>query len=225
MQNISEKLLIEKNLVQQQRTQAVLEAEERERIRIARDLHDGIGQTLAAARMTLGNFMSQKRIESPEIHSSLDLLEDSIKEIREISHNMMPSSLTKFGLSSALKQFTNKVNAAGKLEIELQIVGFKERFDEKIELMLYRIIQEIISNIIRHAEAKRVNIELVRHDDELILIIEDDGRGFDTANTENHGIGLKNIATRVEYLNGNVNFDSSIGRGTSVVIEIPLNLN
>lgn len=225
MQNVSEKLLIEKNLIQQQRTQAVLEAEERERIRIARDLHDGVGQTLAAARMTLGNYVSQKKIESPEMQNSLDLLEDGIKEIREISHNMMPSSLTKFGLSSALKQFTNKINALGKLEIELQIVGFKERSDEKIELVLYRIIQEIISNIIKHAEAKKVNIELVKHDDELILIIEDNGRGFDTFSTENHGIGLKNIATRVEYLNGNVNFDSSIGKGTSVVIEIPLNLN
>lgn len=225
IQTMSEKLLIEKNLVQQQRTQAVLEAEERERIRIARDLHDGIGQTLAAARMTLGNYVSQKKIESLEMQNSLDLLEDSIKEIREISHNMMPSSLTKFGLTSALKQFTNKINALGKLEIELQIVGFKERSDERIELVLYRIIQEIISNIIKHAEAKKVSIELVRHDDELILIIEDNGRGFDTANTENHGIGLKNIATRVEYLNGNVNFDSSIGKGTSVVIEIPLNSN
>lgn len=225
MQGISEKLLIEKNLIQQQRTQAVLEAEERERIRIARDLHDGVGQTLAAARMTLGNYVSQKKIESSEMQNSLDLLEDSIKEIREISHNMMPSSLTKFGLTSALKQFTNKINALGKLEIELQIVGFKERSDEKIELVLYRIVQEIISNTIKHAEAKKVSIELVRHDEELILIIEDDGRGFDTAKTENHGIGLKNIATRVEYLNGNVNFDSSIGKGTSVVIEIPLNLN
>lgn len=225
MQSVSEKLLIEKNLIQQQRTQAVLEAEERERIRIARDLHDGVGQTLAAARMTLGNYVSQKKIESSEMQNSLDLLEDGIKEIREISHNMMPSSLTKFGLSSALKQFTNKINALGKLEIELQIVGFKERFDEKIELVLYRIIQEIISNIIKHAEAKKVNIELVKHDSELILIIEDNGRGFDTVSTENHGIGLKNIATRVEYLNGNVNFDSSIGKGTSVVIEIPLNLN
>jgi signal transduction histidine kinase len=225
MQGVSEKLLIEKNLIQQQRTQAVLEAEERERIRIARDLHDGVGQTLAAARMTLGNYVSQKKIESVEMQNSLNLLEDSIKEIREISHNMMPSSLTKFGLTSALKQFTNKINALGKIEIELQIVGFKERSDEKIELVLYRIVQEIISNIIKHAEAKKVSIELVRHDDELILIIEDDGRGFDTAKTENHGIGLKNIATRVEYLNGNVNFDSSIGKGTSVVIEIPLNLN
>ena len=223
MQNNNERLLIEKNLIQQQRTQAVLEAEERERIRIARDLHDGIGQTLAAARMTLGNFISQQRAYIHEMQSPLNLLEDSIKEIREISHNMMPSSLTKFGLTSALKQLTNKVNATGKIQIQLQIVGLKERFDDKIELMLYRIVQEVISNIIKHAGAKKVNIELVKHDTELILIIEDDGRGFDTENTENHGIGLKNIATRVEYLNGNVNFDSSIGRGTSVVIEIPLN--
>ena len=105
----------------------------------------------------------------------------------------------------------------------MQVVGIKERLDEKIEMMLYRIIQEIISNIIRHAEASKVNIELINHEKELILIIEDNGKGFDTKNKENHGIGLKNIATRVEYLNGYVNFDSTIGHGTSVVVEIPLN--
>lgn len=225
IQNNSERLLIEKNLIQQQRTQAVLEAEERERIRIARDLHDGIGQTLAAARMTLGNYIFQKKIDSVEIKNSLDLLEETIREVREISHNMMPSSLTKFGLSSALKQFTNKINTLGKIELELQIVGIKERFDEKIELTLFRIIQEVISNIMRHAEAKKVNIELIKHDDELILIIEDNGKGFDTENIENNGIGLKNIATRVEYLNGSVIFDSTIGRGTSVIVEIPLILS
>ena len=224
IQDKSERLLIEKNYIQQQRTQAVLEAEERERIRIARDLHDGIGQTLAAARMTLGNYISKKKIDAVEMQTSLDLLEDSIKEVREISHNMMPSSLTKFGLVSALKQFTNKINSLDKLQIDLQVVGIKERFDEKIEMMLYRIVQEIISNIIRHADAKKVNIELVKHDSELILIVEDDGVGFDI-NNENSGIGLKNIATRVEYLNGSVNFDSAIGYGTSVIVEIPLKLN
>ena len=225
IQNTSERLLIEKNLIQQQRTQAVLEAEERERIRIARDLHDGIGQTLAAARMTLGNYIFKKNIDSVEITNSLDLLEETIREVREISHNMMPSSLTKFGLTSALKQLANKINALGNIELELQIIGIKERFDEKTELTLYRIVQEVISNIIRHAEAKKVNIELIKHDDELILIIEDDGKGFDTENIKNNGIGLKNIATRVEYLNGSVIFDSTIGRGTSVIVEIPLILS
>ncbi len=223
IQEISKHLLVEKNLVLQHRTQAVLEAEERERIRIARDLHDGIGQTLAAARMTLSNYLSQKKIVVDEIQNSLDLLEDSIREVREISHNMMPGSLTKFGLSSALKQFVNKTNALCTFHIDLQIVAIKERLDEKVEMMLYRIVQEIISNIIRHAEATKVSIELVKHDNEVILMVEDNGKGFDSENLKNQGIGLKNIATRVEYLNGFVNFDSTIGHGTSVVIEIPLN--
>ncbi len=223
IQETSKQLLVEKNLVQQQRTQAVLEAEERERVRIARDLHDGIGQMLAAARMTLGNYLSQKKMDVPEIQNSLDLLEDSIREVREITHNMMPGSLTKFGLPSALKQFVNKINALDTLKVDLQVVGIKERLDEKIEMMLYRIVQEIISNIIRHAEATKVSIELIKHDNELILMIEDNGKGFDIQNIENQGIGLKNIATRVEYLNGYVNFDSTLGHGTSVVVEIPLN--
>lgn len=225
MQEMGKGLLIEKNLVQQQRTQAVLEAEERERVRIAQDLHDGIGQTLAAARMTLGNYVSQKKVDAEELKNSLHLLEDSIREVREISHNMMPGSLTKFGLSSALKQFVNKINALDTLKVDLQVVGLKERLDEKTEMMLYRIVQEIVSNTIRHADATKVSIELIKHDGELILIVEDNGKGFDTENKENQGIGLKNIATRVEYLNGYVNFDSMIGRGTSVVVEIPLSIS
>lgn len=222
MQDTAEKLFNEKTVAQQQRTEAILEAEERERVRIARDLHDGVGQMLAAARMALGNFLSKKVVESKHIHSSLDLLEESIREIREISHNMMPGALTKLGLSTALKQFVNKINSFGELEIDLQIIGLKERLNEKIETMLYRVIQEVLSNIIRHAEATKVSIELIKHDHELVLIIEDNGKGFDTQTVKNRGIGIKNVATRVEYLNGSVNFDSAIGRGTSVIVEIPL---
>lgn len=222
MQDTAERLFMEKTLAQQQRTEAILEAEDRERLRIARDLHDGIGQMLAAARMALGNFLAKKKVENKHIQNSLDLLEESIKEIREISHNMMPGALTKLGLSTALKQFVNKINALGVLQIELQIIGIKERLNEKIETMLYRVVQEILSNIIRHAEATKVSIELVKHESELVLVIEDNGKGFDTNASKNHGIGIKNVATRVEYLNGSVNFDSAIGRGTSVIVEIPL---
>lgn len=222
MQDTAERLYLEKTLAQQQRTEAILEAEDRERLRIARDLHDGIGQMLAAARMALGNFLAKKKYENEHIQNSLDLLEESIKEIREISHNMMPGALTKLGLSTALKQFVNKINALGVLQIELQIIGIKERLNEKIETMLYRVVQEILSNIIRHAEATKVSIELVKHENELVLVVEDNGKGFDNKAPENNGIGIKNIATRVEYLNGSVNFDSAIGRGTSVIVEIPL---
>jgi signal transduction histidine kinase len=222
----SEQLLLsERNRQQQIRTEAVLEAEERERARIARDLHDGIGQMIAAARMSLGKFTSLNNIKEPEVTQTLDLLEDSIKEIREVSHNMMPGSLMKFGLPTALKQFTNKINNSGALQINLQIIGIKERLDERIETMLYRILQEIVSNILRHAEATKVNIELVSHENELVLVVEDNGKGFDPNNIQSQGIGLKNILTRVEYLNGSVNFDSSIGKGTSVIVEIPINEN
>jgi signal transduction histidine kinase len=222
MQDTAERLFFERSLAQQQRTEAILEAEDRERVRIARDLHDGIGQMLAAARMALGNFLVKKKDENKHIQNSLDLLEDSIKEIREISHNMMPGALTKLGLSTALKQFVNKINALGVLQIELQIIGVKERLSEKIETMLYRVVQEILSNVIRHAEATKVSIELVKHENELVLIVVDNGKGFDSEEVKNHGIGIKNVATRVEYLNGSVNFDSAIGRGTSVIVEIPL---
>lgn len=223
IQDRNEGLLFEKNLQLQQRTEAVLEAEERERIRIARDLHDGVGQLLAAARMALGKYISTQQITSQEVKNATELLEDGIKEIREVSHNMMPGSLMKFGLTSALKQFVNKINSSGALKIDLQIVGLKERIDERIEMMLYRIIQEITSNILKHASATKVNIELIQHEAELILLIEDNGIGFDSNNPENQGIGLKNIATRVEYLNGSVIFDSAPNRGTSVVVEVPLN--
>lgn len=222
MQDTAERLFAEKSIAQQQRTEAILEAEERERVRIARDLHDGIGQMIAAARMALGNFLAKKNEENEHIQNSLDLLEESIREIREISHNMMPGALTKLGLSTALKQFVNKINALGGLQIELQIIGLKERLNEKIEMMLYRVVQEILSNIIRHAEATKVSIELVKHESELVLVVEDNGKGFDSEEVKNHGIGIKNVATRVEYLNGSVNFDSAIGRGTSVIVEIPL---
>ena len=223
-QDVAEQFFIEKARAQQHRTEAVLEAEDRERVRIARDLHDGIGQMLAAARMALGNFLAKKNIEDTDIQTSLDLLEDSIREIREISHNMMPGALTKLGLPTALKQFVNRINSLEILQINLQIVGVKERLNEKTEMMLYRIIQEILGNIMRHAEATKVNIELIKHDDELVLIVEDNGKGFDSEKIKNQGIGIKNIASRVEYLNGSVNFDSAMGRGTSVIVEIPLSL-
>ncbi|MFN3849268.1 MAG: sensor histidine kinase [Spirosomataceae bacterium] len=215
-------MLSEQSHQQQLRTEAVLEAEERERVRIARDLHDGVGQMIAAARMGLGRFSSKNKLSEPEINQTLDLLEDSIKEIREVSHNMMPGSLMKFGLPTALKQFVNKINNAGILKVDLQIIGLKERLDERIETMLYRVIQEVMNNIIRHSEATNVNIELIQHEDELVLLVEDNGKGFDTSVVENQGIGLKNITTRVKYLNGNVNFDSRIGKGTSVIVEVPL---
>ena len=192
-------------------------------MRIARDLHDGVGQLLAAARMSLGNTLG-KHNNRKDFQSTFEILEESIRELRAVSHNMMPNVLVKLGLVSALRQLTQNFNTNGKLDVDFQVIGVHERLDNRTETVLYRVVQEIFSNIIKHSEATKVNFQMIEHENELILIIEDNGKGYDTnLMSKSEGIGLKNIITRVEYLNGSVIFDSSPQKGTSVIIEIPLN--
>lgn len=207
------------------RTKEVIEAEERERMRIARDLHDGVGQMLSAAKMNLSNLEGKLQISDGEqkkmMNNSLALVDDSVRELRNVSHNMMPNALIRSGLKKALEEFITKLHHPG-MKIDLEVVGLEERLESTMESVLYRVIQEIVSNIIKHAEAKTVSIQLIRHDDELVLMIEDDGKGFDQNKLEEHsGIGIKNIQSRIAYLNGSVSFDSTLGRGTTVSVSVP----
>ena len=218
-----ENLITERNYLLEKRTETIMQAEEKERMRIARDLHDGVGQLLAAARMSLGNTLG-KHNNRKDFQSTFEILEESIRELRAVSHNMMPNVLVKLGLVSALRQLTQNFNTNGKLDVDFQVIGVHERLDNRTETVLYRVVQEIFSNIIKHSEATKVNFQMIEHENELILIIEDNGKGYDTnLMSKSEGIGLKNIITRVEYLNGSVIFDSSPQKGTSVIIEIPLN--
>ncbi|MBL0103044.1 MAG: sensor histidine kinase [Bacteroidetes bacterium] len=208
------------------RSREVIEAEERERMRIAKDLHDGIGQMLSAAKMNLSNLENKLNVKGGEekqlIENSLSLVDESVREVRSVSHAMMPNALIKSGLSKALHEFINKLNNPG-LKFHLEVIGLDERLESTIETVLYRVIQEIVSNIIRHSKASEVNIQLLRHEEEIVLMVEDNGIGFDTSHVKDFsGIGLKNIQSRVAYLNGTVNFDSTVGKGTTVNIEIPL---
>lgn len=208
------------------RSKAVIEAEEQERLRIAKDLHDGIGQTLSAAKMNMSNLESGINSFNEEQHmmmqNAIELIDESVKEVRSVSHNMMPNALLKTGLAKAVRDFINKLNTQ-TLRIDLQIVGLHERLDNTIETVLYRVIQENVSNIIRHSKASHVNLQLIRHDNEITVMIEDNGVGFDVNKVnEFDGIGLKNIQSRVAYLNGSVIFDSVPGKGTTTTIEIPL---
>lgn len=210
------------------RSKAVIEAEEKERRRIAQDLHDGVGQILSAAKLNLSGLEDKLKLESPEENSllknALELVNDSVKEVRAVSHNMMPNTLIKLGLASALREFITKIGSVPNLKIDLQIVGLDERLEGTIETVLYRVIQEVVSNIIKHANADHISMQLIKHDDELTIMIEDNGKGFDKKRiNEFEGIGLKNIISRVEFLNGHVEFDSTIGQGTTVVIEVPIN--
>lgn len=221
-----QKLYAEIIYQQDMRTKAIIEAEERERIRIAKDLHDGIGQQVSAVKMNLSAF---EEYVQPGIASSdryqvlLNMVDDAIKEVRAVSHNMMPNALLRFGLATAVREFIDKISVTGLLKCNLEVVGMDERLDGNTETVLYRVMQECVNNIIKHAQAKTISIQLIRHEKNLTLMIEDDGAGFDTAQVDKFsGIGLKNIISRVQFLNGTVDFDSHLGRGTTVVVEVPL---
>lgn len=209
------------------RTKAIIDAEEKERRRIAQDLHDGVGQLLSAAKLNLSNLdskiINQTNEQKLAMQNALSLVDDSVKEVRAVSHNMMPNTLIKLGLASAVREFITKLGNAPTLKVDLEIVGLDNRLDNQIETVLYRVIQEVVNNIIKHAKASRISMQLIRHDAELNIMIEDNGVGFDTNLLDNfEGIGLKGIQTRIEFLNGTVHFDSTIGRGTTVIIDVPL---
>jgi signal transduction histidine kinase len=224
-----QKLLLEseRNKEQKLRAQAVLEAEEKERQRIARDLHDGLGQRLSATKLNIAGIKPFIQNQSPEqellLGNALNLLDESVKEVRSISHNLLSNGLIKLGLVNAVREFVNQINIPSGLKINLETIGLNERLDITTENVLYRVLQEIVNNIIKHANATQVSIQLIKHDHELSLMVEDNGVGFDAikAQSQESGIGLKNIETRIAYIGGTVFFDSTQGKGTTVNIEVP----
>ncbi|WP_316769672.1 sensor histidine kinase [Pedobacter frigiditerrae] len=207
-------------------TKAVLNAEENERKRISGELHDGLGQMFSAVKMNLSALtedLSFKNAQSEKMFSkTLNLIDESCKEVRSISHQMAPNVLLKSGLATAIRDFISKIDSR-KLKIKLETFGLQERLDKSIETVLYRVIQETVNNVIKHAGANSLDIQLTKDEEGINAMIEDNGKGFDITQLEKfEGIGLKNIRSRVEYLKGTVDFSSSPGSGTLVAIYIPL---
>ncbi len=213
-------------LVQQEEaSKAILEAEEEERQRIARDLHDGIGQMMSVARMNLSAFEdsapSWPQAQAEQLDKIKYLVDESCKEIRNVSHNMMPNSLLKKSLASAVRDFIDKIDKKA-LEVHLYTEGLDERIDSNIETVFYRVIQECVNNVIKHSGADRLDISIMREPAAITTTIEDNGKGFDTGSMNRfEGIGLKNITSRVNYLKGTLEIDSAPGQGTLIAIYIP----
>lgn len=206
-------------------SKAVLDAEERERRRIASDLHDGIGQMLSAALMNLnGLFSGLKLPNDTELKAQqvLALVNESYDEMRSISHQMMPNALIKSGLASAVKEFIGKLDKE-QLQVTLSTVGLNERLDEQTETVIYRVIQETVNNVIKHAEASKLDIQIIKDEEGIAVTIEDDGKGFDKDKLDlKSGLGLSNIYSRVGFLKGTVDVDSSEGNGTLIAIHLPM---
>lgn len=222
---------LQKEILKQQdlATKAIIEAEERERKRIASDLHDGIGQMFSAVRMNLSSVSNDIEFKKEDkkvlFEKTIQLVDESCKEVRVISHNMMPNVLLKSGLASAVRDFIDKIDET-LLKVNLVTYGLNERLDSNVETVLYRVIQESVNNVIKHAGANQLDIQISIEDQEVTVTIEDNGKGFDVGAKANfEGIGLKNIVTRVEFLKGSVEWDSSPGNGTLVAIHIPIPKN
>lgn len=205
--------------------QSILEAEEKERTRIAKDLHDGVGQMMSAARMNLSSFYNTAKIEDGDQSKSLvniiQLVDDSCKEVRAVSHSMMPSALLNKGLPDAVKELTGKISNK-ELQVSFYSEGFTERLNSTTEIILFRVIQECINNSIKHAEASMLDISLIHDNDGISVTIEDNGKGFSNElQQKEEGMGLSNIRSRIQFLKGSVDIDSSPGNGTLVAIHVP----
>lgn len=204
---------------------AMVTGEEKERLRIARDLHDSLGAVVATAKlrvMALADAMPQlKALEG--YRKAEELIDDACNNIREISHNMIPGSLNKYGLEEATAQMCEAIEQANDIQIEYIPHGLDQLTDDILETNVYRIIQELLRNIVKHAQATEVIVQLSLEDDLLNITVEDDGCGFEQHQlVHKQGMGIESIQARVRLLRGKLELDSKIGSGTGFYIEIPL---
>lgn len=226
LQNKSEQLKerhIEKLLQEQEMKslKSFLEGKEDERARTARDLHDSLGGTLASLKLKLEHyFENQNELLRGKIMTEI---KEAYQEVRNISHNLVPPKFNSTSFTDLLKKYISQISANSTLSIrlELQAEESLNELEEKIKVELYRIVQECLSNILTHSEADEVEVQLLMHESFVNLIVEDNGMGFDKSGLKN-GIGLSNIASRVKLLNGSIDMDSVIKRGTFINIDIPI---
>jgi signal transduction histidine kinase len=180
---------------------------------------------MSAAKMNLSAFESEIKFEDREqqlaFEKIIQLVDESCKEVRNVSHNMMPNALLKSSLASAVREFVDKLDQK-KLQVHLYTEGLEDRLDSNIETVFYRVIQECVNNVIKHAAATTVDISLIKDNDGISATIEDNGKGFNITDEKLNGMGLKNITTRIEYLKGTVEFDSTPGKGTLVALHVPV---
>jgi signal transduction histidine kinase len=218
--------------VQAQSMLSMLEGQEIERKRLSKEIHDGLGPLLSTIRLNLESLSSQlgENQANATVHHKLDniyhLIDTLAHDMRDLSHALMPKVLEDFGLGAALESLCNHFNDLETVELFYYDGGFSERLNKSIELNLYRIAQELLNNAIKHSGATKINLQLIRHLQSIVLMVEDNGIGFDKEQAigANQGIGLKNIQTRTKMLGGTFFIDTLKGEGTTATCEIPLNM-
>ena len=220
--------ITEKRKAEQAVTQALIEGQEAERRRIAQELHDGLGQSLTAIRLHLNALesdVSQFAEKNKEAFEKLKfILQTTTQEVKSISRDLMPNVLKDYGLLKALEFLCQTINETNQAHVKLQVYGLEHEPNQPIKVGLYRVAQELINNALKHAQATRIDVQLIKHDTSVVLTVEDDGHGFDVSShdSSHSSYGLRNMKTRVKSLNGTFTIDSHPGVGTAVTVEIPL---
>jgi len=201
---------------------SVIEGQENERERIAKDLHDSLGGLLSTLKLQFDQVSAKNTLllEQKEFHKTHSLLDIAVNEVRNISRNLQPSSLQDLGLVPAIKDLINRFEGEGYPEIDFQHYNLPPKLDKMIALSVYRVIQELLNNTLKHAHAKEILLQIDTEDDELVIQYEDDGVGFNPKNLSKRGMGVDNIKSRINYLHGSIFFDSKEGFGTSVLIRV-----
>jgi len=201
----------------------LIEGEEKERRRIAKGLHDGLGQKLAAAKLGLGSLLRSNQLgveQKKVVFDTKTIIEESINEVREVSNNLTPAILVDYGLVAAVSRVVSEFNQLDSLKIELNVEGEFETLSAPIQTVLYRIFQEALSNAIRHAKATDIKVELLV--DELTgmtLEISDNGIGFDFE-APLHSDGLSNIKERCSAIGAEYSLSSEINNGTRIIVKL-----
>ena len=208
---------------------ASIRLQEEERQRIAADLHDDAGPLLATARLYLNeNLVNQdKATQLQSIYQARQILDDTIQLVRNISHSLMPPTLKNFGLESAVNDLFQKISGSGSINASSRFHDYKERLKPEKELIVFRVVQELINNILKHSSSSFIHLTQNSHGDKFFFRIHHDGRGiiqsdFDKLNKSHIGLGLKNISSRLKVAHGSINFEKDVSQTYyKVTLEIP----
>jgi signal transduction histidine kinase len=199
-------------------TQAVLDGEVQERTRLARDLHDGLGGKLTGMKLKLQELKRDTKFDETELEQfdkTMDMLEESVSEMRRVSHNLMPIALSRYGLKPAVDDFCRSMSP----QIVFSYYGEETRLDPKLEVLIYRCIHELVNNALKYAGASQIMVQIIQESDKIAFTVQDDGCGFDPE-AETNGTGLQNIRTRIASFGGDIQIDSRAGEGTEVNVEL-----
>lgn len=206
--------------------ESMIKGQEQERIKLANDLHDNLGSMLVTLKHNFHNLKERRdiiKIEEDKLFEKTDaLIEEAYQKVRTIAHTKNAGVIANEGLVIAVKNIAKKISVPGALQIEVVAFGMEERLENTLEVTIFRMVQEIVTNIVKHSEANHATINLTQHDDSINILIEDNGKGFDYDSSNKNGMGLTNIQKKIEHINGTFTIDSYKNKGTTIIIDIPL---